>query len=90
MTYPVTEIPDIGPDDAERLKEAGIRTTIRLLDAAKGPRERKRLAGDREMSLPEEDERRLVHRSHIRGDPGGVVFGSRPVRPGDEDHEWLR
>jgi predicted flap endonuclease-1-like 5' DNA nuclease len=44
MTYPVTEIPDIGPDDAERLREAGIRTTIRLLDSAKGPRERKRLA----------------------------------------------
>jgi predicted flap endonuclease-1-like 5' DNA nuclease len=44
MNYPITEIPDVGPDDAERLKEAGIRTTIRLLEAAKGPRERKRLA----------------------------------------------
>jgi hypothetical protein len=44
MNYPLTEIPNIGPDDVERLKEAGIRTTIRLLDSAKGPRERKRLA----------------------------------------------
>ena len=44
MTYPISEIADIGPGDAERLKEAGIRTTIRLLEAAKGPRERKRLA----------------------------------------------
>jgi predicted flap endonuclease-1-like 5' DNA nuclease len=43
MNYPLTEIPNIGPD-VERLKEAGIRTTIRLLDSAKGPRERKRLA----------------------------------------------
>jgi predicted flap endonuclease-1-like 5' DNA nuclease len=44
MTYPVSEIPDIGPDDAERLKHAGIRTTTRLLEAAKGPKERKHLA----------------------------------------------
>jgi len=44
MTYPVTEITGIGPDDVERLKAVGIRTTIRLLDAAKSPKERKRLA----------------------------------------------
>ena len=44
MTYPVCEISGIGPDVADRLKAAGIRTTTRLLDLAKGPKERKRLA----------------------------------------------
>src|SRR4029077_17531190 len=44
MTYPVLEISGIGPDVADRLKQAGIRTTTRLLDLAKGPKERKRLA----------------------------------------------
>jgi predicted flap endonuclease-1-like 5' DNA nuclease len=44
MTYPISEISGIGPDVAERLKSVGIRTTTRLLDAAKGPKERKRLA----------------------------------------------
>jgi hypothetical protein len=42
MTYPVSEI--TGPDMAERLKAVGIRTTDRLLNAAKGPKERKLLA----------------------------------------------
>jgi predicted flap endonuclease-1-like 5' DNA nuclease len=44
MTYPITDISSIGPDAADKLKSAGIRTTARLLDAAKGPKERKRLA----------------------------------------------
>ena len=44
MTYPVSEISGIGPDIADRLKAVGIRTTTRLLDLAKGPKERKRLA----------------------------------------------
>jgi predicted flap endonuclease-1-like 5' DNA nuclease len=42
MTYPVSEI--AAPDIAERLKGAGIRTTERLLERAKGPKERKLLA----------------------------------------------
>jgi predicted flap endonuclease-1-like 5' DNA nuclease len=42
MTYPVSEIAT--PDIAERLKGAGIRTTERLLERAKGPKERKLLA----------------------------------------------
>ena len=46
MTYPVSEISGIGPDVADRLKQAGIRTTARLLDLAKGPKERKRLAAN--------------------------------------------
>jgi predicted flap endonuclease-1-like 5' DNA nuclease len=44
MTYPITDISDIGPEAADKLRSAGIRTTARLLDAAKGPKERKRLA----------------------------------------------
>ena len=42
MTYPVSDI--TGPDIAQRLKSVGIRTTDGLLDAAKGPKERKLLA----------------------------------------------
>ena len=42
MTYPVSEIAT--PDIAARLKVAGIRTTERLLERAKGPKERKLLA----------------------------------------------
>lgn len=42
MTYPVSEI--AAPDIAGRLKGAGIRTTERLLERAKGPKERKLLA----------------------------------------------
>lgn len=44
MTYPISEISGVEPEVANRLKAAGIRTTIRLLDLAKGPKERKRLA----------------------------------------------
>jgi predicted flap endonuclease-1-like 5' DNA nuclease len=44
MTYPVSEISDIGPDARSKLKSAGIRTTTRLLDAAKSPKGRKLLA----------------------------------------------
>ena len=44
MTYPISEITGIGPEVADRLKVVGIRTTARLLDAAKGPKQRKRLA----------------------------------------------
>jgi predicted flap endonuclease-1-like 5' DNA nuclease len=44
MTYPVSEISDIGPEARGKLKSAGIRTTARLLDAAKSPKGRKLLA----------------------------------------------
>jgi predicted flap endonuclease-1-like 5' DNA nuclease len=44
MTYPISNILGIGSDATDRLKAAGIRTTGRLLDAAKGPKERKHLA----------------------------------------------
>src|SRR5262249_53450861 len=42
MTYPVSDI--TGSDIAQRLKSVGIRTTDGLLDAAKGPKERKLLS----------------------------------------------
>lgn len=44
MPYPVGEIPGIGSDTVDRLRSAGIRTTEALLEAARGPRERKQLA----------------------------------------------
>jgi predicted flap endonuclease-1-like 5' DNA nuclease len=42
MTYPVSDI--TGPEAAQRLKAVGIRTSARLLDEARSPKERKRLA----------------------------------------------
>ena len=44
MTYPVSNIPNMEPDAVNRLKSKGIRTTARLLDAAKNPKGRKFLA----------------------------------------------
>jgi len=46
MIYPISDIPAIGTEAAELLKSAGIRTTARLLDAAKAPKGRKRLAAE--------------------------------------------
>ena len=45
MTYPVSNIPNMEPDAVDRLKSNGIRTTARLLDAAKNPKGRKLLSG---------------------------------------------
>ena len=44
MTYPITDIEGIGPAVADRLKGLRIRTTVRLLVAARNPRGRKQLA----------------------------------------------
>jgi predicted RecB family nuclease len=44
MTYPISELAGIGSDGADRLRSVGIRTTTRLLEAAKSPKERKALA----------------------------------------------
>jgi predicted flap endonuclease-1-like 5' DNA nuclease len=44
MAYPITDIRNIGADVAEILKKDGIRTTIALLNAAKTPRQRLRMA----------------------------------------------
>jgi predicted flap endonuclease-1-like 5' DNA nuclease len=44
MTYPVTDIAGIGPEVAATLRSFGIRTTAKLLDEARTPRARQRLA----------------------------------------------
>ena len=56
MTYPVSNIPHMEPDAVERLKSNGIRTTARLLDAAKNPKGRKLLAGKTGI-----DEKRILN-----------------------------
>ena len=55
MPYPVCEIPGIGSDTVDRLRAVGIRTTEALLNAAKGPRERKKLAEEAGL-----DEKRIL------------------------------
>jgi predicted flap endonuclease-1-like 5' DNA nuclease len=44
MSYPVTAIEGIGPEEAAALKRVGIRTSFKLLEAAKSPKGRKQLA----------------------------------------------
>ncbi len=44
MSYPITDIEGIGPAIADRLKALRIRTTTKLLEAAKNPKRRKALA----------------------------------------------
>jgi predicted flap endonuclease-1-like 5' DNA nuclease len=44
MGYPITEIEGIGPDVAAILKSDGIRTTVALLQAAKTPAQRLKIA----------------------------------------------
>jgi predicted flap endonuclease-1-like 5' DNA nuclease len=44
MSYPVTAIEGIGPDEAAALRKVGIRTSVKLLEAAKNPKGRKQLA----------------------------------------------
>jgi predicted flap endonuclease-1-like 5' DNA nuclease len=55
MSYPITAIEDIGRDEAEALKSVGIRTTEKLLEAAKSPKGRRLLAAKTELN-----ERRLL------------------------------
>jgi predicted RecB family nuclease len=45
MSYPITDIDGIDADEAETLKSIGIRTTTKLLEAAKNPKGRKLLSG---------------------------------------------
>ena len=44
MTYPITDLNGIDEDAVASLKSVGIRTTERLLEAAKSPKGRKELA----------------------------------------------
>jgi predicted RecB family nuclease len=60
MSYSISAIEDIGADDAETLKSVGIRTTEKLLEAAKSPKGRKLLAAQTELN-----EKRLLRWANI-------------------------
>src|SRR5262245_14450314 len=60
MSYPLSAIEDIDADDAEALKSASIRTTEKLLEAAKGPKGRRLLAAKTSI-----DERKLLRWANI-------------------------
>ena len=44
MSYPITDIEGIQPESAATLKSVGIRTTAKLLEAAKNPKGRRALS----------------------------------------------
>ncbi|MGZ3361842.1 MAG: DUF4332 domain-containing protein, partial [Xanthobacteraceae bacterium] len=60
MSYPITAIEDIDADEADALKAAGIRTTEKLLEAAKSPKGRRQLAAQTDL-----DEKRLLRWANI-------------------------
>jgi len=60
MSYSITAIEEIDGDDAKALKSVGIRTTEKLLEAAKSPKGRKFLAAKIEL-----DEKKLLRWANI-------------------------
>ena len=60
MSYSITAIEEIDGDDAKALKSVGIRTTEKLLEAAKSPKGRKFLAAKTEL-----DEKKLLRWANI-------------------------
>jgi predicted RecB family nuclease len=60
MSYPITAIEDIGAAEAQALKSVGIRTTEKLLEAAKSPKGRRLLAARTELN-----EKQLLHWANI-------------------------
>ena len=60
MSYPISAIEDIEADEAKALKSVGIRTTEKLLEAAKNPKGRKFLATKTDV-----DEKRLLRWANI-------------------------
>ena len=60
MSYPITTIEEIDEDEAAVLKSAGIRTTEKLLEAAKSPKGRKLLSVKVKL-----DEKRLLRWANI-------------------------
>jgi hypothetical protein len=60
MSYSISAIEDIDADDTEKLKSVGIRTTEKLLEAAKSPSGRRQLA-----AMTKLDERRLLRWANI-------------------------
>ena len=60
MSYSITAIEEIDGEDAKALKSVGIRTTEKLLEAAKSPKGRKFLAAKTEL-----DEKKLLRWANI-------------------------
>jgi Domain of unknown function (DUF4332) len=60
MSYSVMRLEEVEAGEASALKSAGIRTTEKLLEAAKSPKGRKLLAAQTGL-----DERRLLHLANI-------------------------
>ena len=60
MSYSIAAIDDIDADEAEALKAAGIRTTEKLLEAAKSPKGRRLLSARTDL-----DEKRLLRWANI-------------------------
>jgi predicted RecB family nuclease len=60
MSYSISAIDDIDADEARALRSLGIRTTERLLEAAKNPKGRKLLADKTDL-----DEKRLLRWANI-------------------------
>jgi predicted RecB family nuclease len=60
MSYSISALEDIDPDGAKALKAVGIRTTEKLLEAAKNPKGRKSLAAKAEL-----DEKKLLRWANL-------------------------
>jgi hypothetical protein len=60
MSYSITAIDHIDPDEAEALKSVGIRTTEKLLEAAKSPKGRGELSARTGLN-----EKRLLHFANL-------------------------
>jgi len=60
MAYSITAIDDLDAEEAATLKSVGIRTTEKLLEAAKSPKGRRELA-----AMTELDEKRLLHFANL-------------------------
>lgn len=60
MAYSIAAIDDLDSDEAATLKSVGIRTTEKLLEAAKSPKGRRELA-----AMTELDEKRLLHFANL-------------------------
>ena len=60
MSYPIATIEEIGVDEAAALRSAGIRTTEKLLEAARSPKGRKLLADKFNL-----DEKKLLRWANI-------------------------
>jgi|SRR5688572_17990141 Domain of unknown function (DUF4332) len=60
MAYSIAAIDDLDAEEAATLKSVGIRTTEKLLEAAKSPKGRRELA-----AMTELDEKRLLHFANL-------------------------